>query len=119
MLPIEDRPELTALCARCGVAPEDALFGFAADQNGEVLGRCLSRLEGDRVQVLGVELAAEDWMMLDGLIRAALHYGQRRGAQKAAFAPAIAAAYPSLCERLTFDTKRECQIDEILTKCKS
>ena len=120
MLPVEERQELAALCARHALQPQDAVYAFVADQNGETLGHCVARLAGERVEVLAADIgAANDWLLLDGLFRAVLHFGQRRGAKTARFAPALTAGYPELCARLTYDTKRECQIDEILTKCKS
>lgn len=120
MLPVEDQRTLQVLCLKNALQPEGETYAFVADQNGESLGYCIARLEGERVAVLAADIGGQnDWLLLDGLFRAVLNYGQRRGAKTTVFAPILTQSYPEICGRLTYDTKRECKIDEILTKCKS
>lgn len=63
---------------------EDAVYGaYTALENEEITGKCLVKIRGTACEIMDLEATAADPLLVEGLIRSALHFAANRGAYAA------------------------------------
>ncbi len=82
--PDADRAKISALFPQA-VFSENALYGaYTAIENETVTGKCLVEIQGTACTVSALEAPASDPLLIEGLLRSALHFAANRGAYTAA-----------------------------------
>lgn len=71
MLPVTDKPVLEQYAAEYGLAAEDSLRLYVADQRGECLGVCFYRFVPEGMEILLVDTKG-DGVLFDGILRAVM-----------------------------------------------
>ena len=94
-------PADKALCEQLGV-PADREAMVLRDSDGHITGHAVFAVSGDRVELFSV--AAEEPLLVDGLIRSVLNAGDYRGA---AFGLCRDAALAPILRRLEFEATEE------------
>lgn len=63
---------------------EDAVYGaYTALENEEITGKCLVKIRGTACEITDLEASASDPLLVEGLVRSALHFAANRGAYAA------------------------------------
>lgn len=63
---------------------EDTVYGaYTALENEAVTGKCLVKIRGTACELLDLEALQSDALLIEGLVRSALHFAANRGAYTA------------------------------------
>ncbi len=63
---------------------EDTVYGaYTALENESVTGKCLVKIRGTACELLDLEALQSDALLIEGLVRSALHFAANRGAYTA------------------------------------
>lgn len=63
---------------------EDAVYGaYTALESGAVTGKCLVKIVGTACEITDLEASSADPLLVEGLLRSALHFAANRGAYAA------------------------------------
>lgn len=63
---------------------EDTVYGaYTALENEAVTGKCLVKIRGTACELLDLEALQSDALLIEGLVRSALHFAANRGAYAA------------------------------------
>ena len=73
------RPVVAAACRDFGQTYSDAHYIYRAENRGEIIATGLFEIGGTDVRVLGYDGPTDDHFLLDGILRAGLHYAETHG----------------------------------------
>lgn len=63
---------------------EDTVYGaYEAFESEETMGKCLVKITGTACEVTNLDASADDPLLIEGLLRSALHFAANRGAYTA------------------------------------
>lgn len=81
--PYSDCTEISVLFPQIPFA-EDAVYGaYTALENEEVTGKCIVEIRGTACTLTALEASPSDPLLVEGLVRSALHFAANRGAYAA------------------------------------
>lgn len=81
--PYAEKQDIAALFPNAELSGNAVYGAYTALENEKITGKCLVQIMGTACEILALETEQDDPLLIEGLVRSALHFSANRGAYAA------------------------------------